>query len=175
MADYFAHGNEPKRCALVLFVFYYALFLFFRHGWADTLTGIQVPHVKFICPHAWVSIGGVGRLSDLTFFFPIHLLKQVKMVSSLTTRVTYLPPRLSRHPLFSKQAKDPRHPQHERHDARLVRRVVSRTSITRQTAISGLVALCFCNRFDLMGLSPETPEDESGIKKAADHSEAYVS
>uniref|UniRef100_A0AAQ4PJ50 palmitoyl-protein hydrolase n=1 Tax=Gasterosteus aculeatus aculeatus TaxID=481459 RepID=A0AAQ4PJ50_GASAC len=22
------------------------------HGWADTLTGIQLPHVKFICPHA---------------------------------------------------------------------------------------------------------------------------
>ncbi|XP_061521267.1 PITH domain-containing protein 1 isoform X2 [Phycodurus eques] len=66
------------------------------HGWADTLTGIRLPHVKFICPHA-------PRM-------PVTLNMSVMM------------------PAW----------------------------------------------FDLMGLSPETPEDESGIKKAADNIKAII-
>ncbi|XP_077405047.1 acyl-protein thioesterase 2 [Vanacampus margaritifer] len=66
------------------------------HGWADTLTGIQLPHVKFICPHA-------PRI-------PVTLNMKVIM------------------PAW----------------------------------------------FDLIGLSPETPEDESGIKKAAENIKAII-
>ncbi|XP_035537800.1 acyl-protein thioesterase 2 [Morone saxatilis] len=66
------------------------------HGWADSLTGIQLPHVKFICPHAP----------------PIPVTLNMK----------------STMPAW----------------------------------------------FDLMGLSPDCPEDESGIKKAADNSEFNV-
>lgn len=37
-----------------------------------------------------------------------------------------------------------------------------------------LVVAAFCvRRFDLMGLSPDSPEDESGIKRAAENSESY--
>ncbi|MEQ2206621.1 Acyl-protein thioesterase 2, partial [Xenoophorus captivus] len=64
------------------------------HGWADTLTGIRLPHVKFICPHA------------------------PKIPVTLNMR--------SLMPAW----------------------------------------------FDLMGLSPDSPEDESGIKKAAENSES---
>lgn len=34
-----------------------------------------------------------------------------------------------------------------------------------------VTALCV-HRFDLMGLSPDSPEDESGIKRAAENSES---
>ncbi|XP_054618942.1 acyl-protein thioesterase 2 isoform X1 [Dunckerocampus dactyliophorus] len=66
------------------------------HGWADTLTGIQLPHVKFICPHA-------PRI-------PVTLSRNVTM------------------PAW----------------------------------------------FDLMGLSPDIPEDESGIKEAAEKIKAII-
>ncbi|TMS18688.1 Acyl-protein thioesterase 2 [Larimichthys crocea] len=66
------------------------------HGWADTLTGIQLPHVKFICPHA------------------------------------------------------PRMP----------------VTLNMKT--------CMPAWFDLKGLTPDTPEDESGIKKAADNIKAII-
>uniref|UniRef100_A0A8C6PKV1 palmitoyl-protein hydrolase n=1 Tax=Nothobranchius furzeri TaxID=105023 RepID=A0A8C6PKV1_NOTFU len=66
------------------------------HGWADTLMGIQLPHVKFICPHA------------------------PKIPVTLNMRATM--------PAW----------------------------------------------FDLMGLSPDSPEDESGIKKAAENIRAII-
>lgn len=66
------------------------------HGWADTLTTIQIPHVKFICPHA-------SRI-------PVTL--NMRMVM----------------PAW----------------------------------------------FDLMGLCPDSPEDESGIKKAAENIKAII-
>ncbi|TKS88869.1 Acyl-protein thioesterase 2 [Collichthys lucidus] len=66
------------------------------HGWADTLTGIQLPHVKFICPHA----------------------PQIPVTLNMKTLM----------PAW----------------------------------------------FDLMGLTPDTPEDESGIKKAADNIKAII-
>uniref|UniRef100_A0A3Q2X7V3 palmitoyl-protein hydrolase n=2 Tax=Haplochromini TaxID=319058 RepID=A0A3Q2X7V3_HAPBU len=67
-----------------------------RHGWADTLTGIRLPHVKFICPHAP----------------PIPVTLNMKSMM----------------PAW----------------------------------------------FDLMGLSPDSPEDESGIKKAAENIKAII-
>ncbi|XP_029975827.1 acyl-protein thioesterase 2 [Salarias fasciatus] len=66
------------------------------HGWADTLTGIQPPYIKFICPHA------------------------PQMPVTLNMRMTM--------PAW----------------------------------------------FDLMGLSADSPEDESGIKKAADSIKAII-
>uniref|UniRef100_A0A8C7LD23 palmitoyl-protein hydrolase n=1 Tax=Oncorhynchus kisutch TaxID=8019 RepID=A0A8C7LD23_ONCKI len=63
------------------------------HGWADTMTAIRLPHVKYICPHAITS---------------------------------------SEHG-----------------------------------------SVCFC-RFDLMGLSPDSPEDEAGIKRAAENIKAII-
>uniref|UniRef100_A0AAQ5Y1N0 palmitoyl-protein hydrolase n=1 Tax=Amphiprion ocellaris TaxID=80972 RepID=A0AAQ5Y1N0_AMPOC len=66
------------------------------HGWADTLTAIQLPHVKFICPHAP----------------PIPVTLNMKSMM----------------PAW----------------------------------------------FDLMGLSPNSPEDESGIKKAAENITAII-
>ncbi|XP_041811826.1 acyl-protein thioesterase 2 [Chelmon rostratus] len=66
------------------------------HGWTETLTGIQPPHVKFICPHAPQ--------------MPVTLNMKLMM------------------PAW----------------------------------------------FDLIGLSPDSPEDESGIKKAADNIKAII-
>ncbi|XP_015255350.1 PREDICTED: acyl-protein thioesterase 2 [Cyprinodon variegatus] len=66
------------------------------HGWAETLTGIRLPHVKFICPHA-------PRI-------PVTLNMKSMM------------------PAW----------------------------------------------FDLMGLSPDAPEDESGIKRAAESIRAII-
>ncbi|KAM9738438.1 acyl-protein thioesterase 2 [Menidia menidia] len=66
------------------------------HGWADTLTGIKLPHVKFICPHA------------------------PKIPVTLNMNMTM--------PAW----------------------------------------------FDLMGLSPDAAEDESGIKKAAESIKAII-
>lgn len=66
------------------------------HGWAETLTGIQLPHVKFICPHAP----------------PMPVTLNMKSMM----------------PAW----------------------------------------------FDLMGLSPDAPEDESGIKKAAENIKAII-
>ncbi|XP_039978718.1 acyl-protein thioesterase 2 isoform X2 [Xiphias gladius] len=66
------------------------------HGWTETLTTIQLPHVKFICPHAP----------------PIPVTLNMKMMM----------------PAW----------------------------------------------FDLMGLSPDSPEDESGIKKAAENIKAII-
>ncbi|XP_058475382.1 acyl-protein thioesterase 2 [Solea solea] len=65
------------------------------HGWAECLRGIQLPHVKFICPHA-------PRI-------PVTLCRNMM-------------------PAW----------------------------------------------FDLMGLTPESPEDESGIKKAAENIKAII-
>ncbi|XP_019960214.1 acyl-protein thioesterase 2 [Paralichthys olivaceus] len=66
------------------------------HGWADSLTGIRLPHVKFICPNA------------------------PKIPVTLNMKMTM--------PAW----------------------------------------------FDLMGLSPDSPEDESGIKKAAENIKAII-
>ncbi|KAK2920801.1 hypothetical protein Q8A73_000286 [Channa argus] len=66
------------------------------HGWADTLTGIQLPHVKFICPSA----------------------PQIPVTLNMKSMM----------PAW----------------------------------------------FDLMGLSPDSPEDESGIKKAAENIKAII-
>ncbi|XP_023250652.1 acyl-protein thioesterase 2 [Seriola lalandi dorsalis] len=66
------------------------------HGWADTLTAIRLPYVKFICPHA------------------------PKIPVTLNMKMTM--------PAW----------------------------------------------FDLMGLSPDIPEDESGIKKAAENIKALI-
>lgn len=66
------------------------------HGWADTLTSIRLPHVKYICPHA-------PRI-------PVTLNMRMTMPSW----------------------------------------------------------------FDLMGLSPDSPEDEAGIKKAAENIKAII-
>uniref|UniRef100_A0A667YVF6 palmitoyl-protein hydrolase n=1 Tax=Myripristis murdjan TaxID=586833 RepID=A0A667YVF6_9TELE len=67
-----------------------------RHGWADALTAIRLPHVKYICPHA-------PRI-------PVTLNMKMTMPSW----------------------------------------------------------------FDLMGLRPDSPEDEAGIKKAAENIKAII-
>ncbi|XP_041758975.1 acyl-protein thioesterase 2 [Coregonus clupeaformis] len=66
------------------------------HGWADTMTAIRLPHVKYICPHA-------PRI-------PVTLNMKMTMPSW----------------------------------------------------------------FDLMGLSPDSPEDEAGIKRAAENIKAII-
>uniref|UniRef100_A0AAZ3NUV1 palmitoyl-protein hydrolase n=1 Tax=Oncorhynchus tshawytscha TaxID=74940 RepID=A0AAZ3NUV1_ONCTS len=66
------------------------------HGWADAMTAIQLPHVKYICPHA-------PRI-------PVTLNMKMTMPSW----------------------------------------------------------------FDLMGLSPDSPEDEAGIKRAAENIKAII-
>uniref|UniRef100_A0A3Q1H7J3 palmitoyl-protein hydrolase n=1 Tax=Anabas testudineus TaxID=64144 RepID=A0A3Q1H7J3_ANATE len=84
-------GVEKETAAVTAFSLFSV-----RHGWADTLSGIQLPHVKFICPHA-PSI-------------PVTLNMKSMM------------------PAW----------------------------------------------FDLVGLSPDSPEDESGIKKAAESIKAII-
>ncbi|KAJ6655634.1 hypothetical protein lerEdw1_004986 [Lerista edwardsae] len=64
-------------------------------------------------------------------------------------------------PLLPLQAEDPCHPQHEDGHAFLV-------SIELKLKLTG------CHRFDLMGLSPDAPEDETGIKKAAENIKAVI-
>lgn len=41
----FSLGTNPKRLDFVPTD---------RHGWADAFAGIRIPHVKYICPHAYV-------------------------------------------------------------------------------------------------------------------------
>lgn len=90
------------------------------------------------------------------------------------------------------QAPDSRHSQHEGNDARVVSwldenrqsfsstlaAIVSLETTILALTIQQLYLLIFLKRsplhvcrFDLMGLSPDSQEDDVGIKKAADNSE----
>uniref|UniRef100_A0A3B3TP21 palmitoyl-protein hydrolase n=1 Tax=Poecilia latipinna TaxID=48699 RepID=A0A3B3TP21_9TELE len=91
-------GTQKETAAICLLLdLFFICFLFsIRHGWADSLTGIRLPHVKFICPHA------------------------PKIPVTLNMRALM--------PAW----------------------------------------------FDLMGLSPDSPEDEAGIKKAAENIKAII-
>lgn len=39
---------------ILKFMYSKYFFLFFRHGWLAGLEQIKLPHVKYICPNAWV-------------------------------------------------------------------------------------------------------------------------
>ncbi|KTG45693.1 hypothetical protein cypCar_00000672, partial [Cyprinus carpio] len=73
------------------------------HGWADAMTSIRLPYIKYICPHALSYFDSRPRI-------PVTLNMKMNMPSW----------------------------------------------------------------FDLIGLSPESPEDEAGIKKAAENIKAII-
>ncbi|XP_043361933.1 acyl-protein thioesterase 2 isoform X1 [Dermochelys coriacea] len=137
------------------------------HSWAEALSSIRLPYVKYICPHApripvtlnmkmvmpsWSVHGAVGRRRGACGLLMLQREPEVVAggIGGLAPGTcggegegwVYLAIRL---PCAM--------------DTWRVRRLIS---------------FAFPPRFDLMGLSPDAPEDEAGIKKASENLKAAI-